>query len=188
MKFRPDLRMTLLAAALAATAASAYAAYSSSLIPAFTADAPPPQAEAKALPAPSTEKEMALEANESVVVIEDVEAPASPAATNRAPIVERSRPAPTPVAEAARAEDSITITKPRLTEDQRIHAEVMERLASNPRLTGRVGVESHDSVVYLSGRLATPGQVDLAERDARSIRGVRAVQNEIQSRIGIRRS
>ena len=185
MKIRPNLRMTLLAAALAATAASAYAAYSSSLIPALTADTPQAQAQAEstARPAPSTEKEMALEANESVVVIEDVEKPAGPA-----PVIERSRPAPTPVAETARAEDPITITTPRLTEDQRIHAEVMERLASNPRLTGRIGVESRDSVVHLSGQLATPGQVDLAERDARSIRGVRAVQNEIQSRIGIRRS
>jgi hypothetical protein len=184
MKIRPDFRMTVLAAALAASA-SAWAAYSSSLVPALTADTPAPstQAESTARPAPSTEKEMALEANESVVVIEDVEKPAAPA-----PVVERSRPAPTPVAETAHAEDPITVTKPRLTEDQRIHAEVMERLAANPRLTGRIGVESHDSVVHLSGLLATPGQVDLAERDARSIRGVRAVQNEIQSRIGIRRS
>lgn len=183
MKIRPGLRMTVLAAALAATAASAYAAYSSSLIPALTADSPQAQAQAEstARPAPSTEKELALEANETVIVIEDVEKPAAPA-----PVVERSVPAP--AAETARAEDPITVTKPRLTEDQRIHAEVMERLASNPRLTGRIGVESRDSVVHLSGTLATPGQVGLAERDARSIRGVRDVQNEIQSRIGARKS
>ena len=184
MKIRPDLRMTLLAAALAASAATAYAAYSSSLVPAFTADTPPPstQAQATATPAPVVTNEMGLAPNETVV-IEQVERPARPA-----PVVEKSRPAPTPVAEIAQTEDSITITKPRLTEDQRIHAEVMEVLAANPRLTGRIGVESHDSVVHLSGYVATPGQVGLAERDARSVRGVRAVQNEIQSRIGARRS
>ena len=185
MNARPNLRMTLLAAALAATAVSAYAAYSSSLIPALTADTPQAQAQAEsaARPAPSTEKEMALEANESVVVIEEVERPAA-----APPVLARPVPAPTPVVETAPAEDPITVTKPRLTEDQRIHAEVMELLATNPRLTGRIGVESRDSVVHLSGYLATPGQVSLAERDARSVRGVRAVQNEIQSRIGARRS
>ena len=184
MKIRPDFRMALLAAALAATAASAYAAYSSSLIPALTADTPQAQAEAEgaAAPAPIVTNEMGLAPNESIV-IEEVERPAS------APrVVARRVPAPAPIVETAHSGNSITITKPRLTEDQRIHAEVMEVLAANPRLTGRVGVESRDRVVHLSGHLATPGQVDLAERDARRIRGVRAVQNEIQSRIGIRRS
>lgn len=183
MKIRPDLRMTLLAAALAATAASAYAAYSSSLIPAITADTPQAQAQVEsARPAPSTEKEMALEANETVIVIEDMERQSPPA-----PVVERSRPAATPVVETSRpaqAEDPITVTKPRLTEDQRIQAEVMERLAANPRLSGKIGVESHDSVVHLSGYLMTSGQVGHAERDARSVRGVRHVQNEIRPRIG----
>jgi hypothetical protein len=180
MKIRPDLRMPLLAAALVASA-SAWAAYSSTLIPAVTADSPPAsaQAESDAAPAVAVKTELALEPNETVVAVEETARPAPDATTVAKPL-----PAPAPVAEATRADDAITITKPRLTEDQRIQAEVMERLAGNPRLTGKIGVESHDSVVHLSGYLSTSGQVWHAERDARSIRGVRAVVNEIRPKVG----
>ena len=188
MKIRPDLRMTLLAAALAASAASAWATYSSTLIPALTADTPPPsaQAESTAAPAVAVKSELALSPNESVVVIEEVETKS----VDAAPVVAQPlpAPAPVPVAEAARADDAITITKPRLTEDQRIQAEVMERLAGNQRLSGKIGVESRDSVVHLSGYLATSGQVWHAERDAQSIRGVRHVVNDIRAKVGARMS
>ena len=53
----------------------------------------------------------------------------------------------------------LTVTEQRLNLDSRIQADVMRVLGSNPDLSGKVGVESHDQVVTLSGYLATPGQV-----------------------------
>jgi osmotically-inducible protein OsmY len=38
--------------------------------------------------------------------------------------------------------------------------------------------------VELSGRVATPGQVRIAERDAKSVPGVREVQNSIRPSVG----
>ena len=68
--------------------------------------------------------------------------------------------------------------------DERIQSEVMDRIANNPNLSGKIGVESHDSVVRLSGWTRTVGQARAAERDARSVLGVRYVENEIRPRVG----
>jgi hypothetical protein len=169
MTKRPNLRVPLLVAALAASMASAWATYelqSSTYVPVVKSEAP------------AADLGLSLSPNETVVTADDV-APAK-----EVEIAIPARPtAIVPVAEA-QTEESITITKPRLTEDQRIQAEVMERLATNPRLTGKIGVESADSVVRLSGYLMTSGQVWHAERDARSVRGVRHVVNEIRPRVG----
>jgi osmotically-inducible protein OsmY len=85
---------------------------------------------------------------------------------------------------AAATEPSITITEPRLT-DARIQAAVMQMLANNSQLSGKVGVESHDQVVSLTGYLATPGQVWRAGRDASRVQGVRYVVNEIRPLMGV---
>jgi hypothetical protein len=78
----------------------------------------------------------------------------------------------------------IIIEERRLSEDERIQAAVMDKLASNPRLSGKIGVESHDAVVRLSGYTSTSGQAFRAGNEARSVIGVKYVQNEIRPRVG----
>ena len=75
------------------------------------------------------------------------------------------------------------VTEQRLV-DQRIQADVMGVLSSNPELSGRVVVESRDAVVSLSGYLATQGQIRRAGRDASQVAGVRHVVNEIRPQLG----
>jgi hypothetical protein len=170
---RPAFRTTLLAAALAATAASAWATYQSSLIPA-------PQGTVEPLTTTRVEPadvESTLDANETVVIVE------APAATS-APIVTRAREtAVMPVAEPVR-EAAIEVTRPRLTLDQRIQADVIDLLARNPHISGLIGVESAGAVVTLTGYTATSGQAQRAGRHARGVEGVREVQNLIRPRVG----
>ena len=85
---------------------------------------------------------------------------------------------------AATDETSITVTGQRSTLDQRIQADVMNVLARSPGLAGKVGVESKDQVVNLSGHLATPGQVWRAGHYASQVQGVRYVVNEIRPQVG----
>jgi len=82
------------------------------------------------------------------------------------------------------AQPGIRVESRRLTLDERIQSAVMDKLASNDRLGGKIGVESHDAVVRLTGYTRTVGQAWRAERDARSVIGVRYVQNEIRPRVG----
>lgn len=77
----------------------------------------------------------------------------------------------------------IVVEAPALTQDQAINNEVIDRLASNPRLSGRIGVETYDRNVELTGVVTTPRQSELAERDARSVIGVRGVQNDLRTRL-----
>ena len=94
---------------------------------------------------------------------------------------------PAPVAPpraVAPAEPSIIVTEKRLTLDQRIQADVMDVLASDPSISGKIGVESHDAVVHLSGYTMTAGQAWRAGRDAGKVLGVRYVVNEIRPRVG----
>ena len=72
----------------------------------------------------------------------------------------------------------------RISRDERIQHLVMQRLASNPRLDGKIAVESKDAVVRLSGWTRTVGQARLAEQDARNVESVRQVRNEIRPRVG----
>jgi osmotically-inducible protein OsmY len=83
----------------------------------------------------------------------------------------------------ASTEPSMTITEQRLV-DQRIQSEVMNVLARNTEYSGKVGVETKDQVVNLSGYLMTNGQVMRAGREAGSVMGVRYVVNEIRPRVG----
>lgn len=116
--------------------------------------------------------------------------PAAPSLSNMeltpapAPTVTYVDPGP---AQAAREEilgrEEITITAPRLTEDQRITEDVVDRIASDPKITGQVGVETYRNTVRLTGKVRSPQQVDQAATDARSVPGVREVNNEIRSRM-----
>jgi hyperosmotically inducible periplasmic protein len=101
-------------------------------------------------------------------------------------IVTPREAAPAPIIERAYAEapPPIIVEERRLTEDERIQHVVMDRLAQNPYLDGKIGVESRDSIVRLSGWTRTVGQARRAESEARSVLGVRWVENEIRPRVG----
>jgi hypothetical protein len=164
MKIDSKIRIRLLCVALGAGAASAWA-YTSTFIPDVTNERA------------TRQSEMALDPNETVVSAE-------PPAAAPAP-VEAPAPAAPPARSAPpRPEPAITVEKPRLTADQRIQADVIELLASNPALSGRIGVVSEDRVVTLTGYTATSGQAWRAGRDARGVPGVRHVVNEIRPRVG----
>ena len=68
--------------------------------------------------------------------------------------------------------------------DAALNQDVVETLALDPRLSGRIGVETRDRDVSLSGVVGTEGQARRAERDARGVYGVDNVHNELISRIG----
>ena len=180
MSTRPNLRMPLLAAALAATVASSWAAYeiggasigNSSMIPAPAAEAPPSQTVATPL------------ANEPIVADEKGLAPNEQIVTTPETPVAVKQPAAVPVVESARAEPAITVEQQRLSLDQRIQADVIDLLARNPNLSGKIGVVSADAVVTLIGWTTTSGMAWRAGRDARGVMGVRHVVNEIRPKVG----
>jgi len=78
----------------------------------------------------------------------------------------------------------ITIEDRRLTLDERIQSDVMDKLASAPNISGKIGVESKDAVVTLTGYTSTSAQAYRAGRYAGSVEGVKYVQNDIRGRIG----
>ena len=83
-----------------------------------------------------------------------------------------------------RTEPAITVEAPLLTEDQAITADVVDRIAGDPWISGRIGVETRNNDVTLSGTVTTPGQVRRAINDTRTVPGVRTVNNELRSRVG----
>ena len=111
-------------------------------------------------------------------------------AVNPAPVrKQRSVPAThvvvaAPVEERSTTLPGIIVQEKRLPEDERIQAQVMDKLASNPRLVGKIAVEARNSEVWLSGYTATAGQAWHAGRDAGSVVGVRYVHNWIRPRVG----
>jgi osmotically-inducible protein OsmY len=60
----------------------------------------------------------------------------------------------------------------------------VDRLAGDARLSGKIGVESYRHVVSLTGRVTTTGQAERAEAIARSVEGVRDVNNYLTARVG----
>jgi hypothetical protein len=167
MNIRPKIRNVALVGALAAVAATAWATgeavSNATYVPAPSAATQPAQ------PVQPVAVSDSLTTNESLVTTRD----AAPAPADAPVVLDNSVSQP-----------AITIEQRRLSEDQRIQAVVMDKLANNPRLSGKIGVESNDAVVRLSGYTLTSGQSWHAERDARSVVGVRYVQNEIRPRVG----
>jgi len=78
----------------------------------------------------------------------------------------------------------ITIEDRRMSLDERIQSDVMDKLAASPNISGKIGVESKDAVVTLTGYTTTSGQAYRAGRYAGSVEGVKYVQNDIRARIG----
>jgi hypothetical protein len=163
MNIRPKVRNTALVGALALVAATAWATNESISNAGYG-------------PASPVATEPAVTVSEDVAVNESL----SPNET----VVTTSESAAVPVVDRSVAQAGITIEERRLSEDERIQAQVMDKLASNPRLSGKIGVESRDAVVKLSGYTITAGQAYRAGRDAGSVMGVKYVQNEIRPRIG----
>jgi len=69
-------------------------------------------------------------------------------------------------------------------DDDRITSEVIGQIATDPRISGVIGVQTDDNVVTLDGRVTTPGQSRRAEMDARRVDGVAEVQNQLRTRVG----
>ena len=167
MDIRPKVRNAILLGALAAVTATAWAMDDEFSDAAYV----PPAAEATAA------------ISEPVLVSEPVVTSESLAPTETVVTTTTYVPVAVPVVERSVA-PAITIEEQRLTEDQRIQAVVMDRLAQAQNISGKIGVESRDSVVTLSGWTTTAMQADRAGRTARGVIGVKYVENQIRARIG----
>ena len=93
-------------------------------------------------------------------------------------------PATTTYVETVYPGADIIVTAPRLNEDQLITRDVIDRIAGNPNISGNIGVETYRRDVTLTGRTVTQGQSDRAESEAKSVDGVRDVNNLIRPRVG----
>ena len=91
---------------------------------------------------------------------------------------------PAPTTTVVYEEPAIIVEAPRFTEDQRITHDVIDTLAADPWLSGRIGVETRDRDVNLTGTVGTPGQVRRAIRGAKSVPGVDHVSSELRPRVG----
>jgi len=78
----------------------------------------------------------------------------------------------------------ITIEQRRLSLDERIQSDVMDAVMHAPNVTGKIGVESRDAAVTLTGWTATAGQARRVERVAHGISGIRSIDNQIRPRVG----
>ena len=96
--------------------------------------------------------------------------------------------APVPAAATAAnppyTEPPITVTITPEDRDTLIKKDVMDALANEPNLSGKIGVETDNQVVTLTGRVSTTGQVDRAGRIARGVVDVNDVQNLLRARVG----
>jgi hypothetical protein len=88
-------------------------------------------------------------------------------------------------AQSVTYENPIIVTAPsRAEEDSLINGEVADRLADDPSLRGHIETQTFRNTVTLGGRVTTPGMVDRAERDAKSVEGVRDVENRLRPSVG----
>lgn len=78
----------------------------------------------------------------------------------------------------------IVVTETRGNQDLLINSAVVDALSHDTRLAGRIGVETLDGDVELTGIVTTSGQSRQAERDAMGVSGVRHVHNQLATRIG----
>ncbi len=116
-------------------------------------------------------------------------APAVPAVNAPAAVNEPAAPpapevAPAPVVRHYAA-PPVTVTQPRPSEDVLLRNAVMDRLANDARLGGRIGVTSYRHTVSLTGRVTTTAQVERAGAIARGVDGVWSVDNRLLARVGM---
>ena len=197
MKNQLTLRNAALAMGLAAITATAWAANESlaeladESTEAIATHARPVWTElerAEVTPREVPRVEDSLSSNESVVRPDDsVLSPTPPPDSQMAPVSispSIASPAIAPAPQRSATQPQITIEEKRLTVDERIQADVMDRIASLQNVSGKIGVESHEAVVTLTGYTSTAGQASRVGREARSIIGVKSVENLIRPRIG----
>lgn len=159
MKNQTNIRRAALVAALAAVTATAWAVNEDTNAQLYSTSTP-----GVVVAEDSTQR--GLDANEAIV-----EAPVAGYEV-------------APVAERAEAQPPVTVEQRRLTLDERIQGNVMDAIYNMPNINGKIGVESHDAVVTLTGYTTTGGQAWRAAREAGKVTGVRYVQNEIRPRVG----
>ena len=82
------------------------------------------------------------------------------------------------------AANTIEVYAQRASEDDLITNDVAANIAADPYIHGRVGVETLNRDVTLTGRVATPGQKLRAEMDTRAIDGVAEIHNHLRSAVG----
>jgi len=80
-------------------------------------------------------------------------------------------------------EPSITVTA-RRGSDQRINDDVVAAIRGDGRIAGRIGVDTFNSYVTLTGRVMNPAMAERAAADARGVAGVADVASYIRSRVG----
>ncbi|HET9651878.1 MAG TPA: BON domain-containing protein [Usitatibacter sp.] len=176
MNNQPTIRSAMLVGALVVVAATAWATTESNTIaPAMPATAP-------SEPVPTVD----VTAHEIAPPSDATAAPATASEPAPAPAVAKEKIAAPKekVAEPTEPQPPITVEERRLTEDERIQAEVMDKLANDPRLSGKIAVETRDAEVWLSGHTGTAGQAWNAGRVAGKVKGVRYVHNEIRPWVG----
>ncbi len=69
-------------------------------------------------------------------------------------------------------------------QDELITQQVVNALANDARLAGRIGVQTTDREVELSGIVTNASQSRQAERDAKGVYGVVHVRNTLATRMG----
>jgi hypothetical protein len=158
MKARIHIAIPLMLATTAALAATGYTMQSSTTHPYVAPNA----SDNWVAPAPNEQPAAATNATESVAAPAVAPAPAVPEAQRR-----------------------VEITAPRLSEDELLRNAVMDRLASDRGLAGKVGVDTYRHTVSLTGRVTTTGQIERASMLARSVDGVWRVDNYLLARVGM---
>jgi osmotically-inducible protein OsmY len=82
------------------------------------------------------------------------------------------------------ATSPITVYGQRATEDQRINDDVVAAIANDSSLDGKIGVQTEDGKVTLTGLVSTFGQADRAGQDAESVDGVKEVDDQVNALVG----
>ncbi len=80
-------------------------------------------------------------------------------------------------------EPSIMVTA-RRGDDQRINDGVIAAIAGDARISGRIGVDTFNAGVTLTGRVMTPAMAERAVSDARGVAGVQEVTSYLRARVG----
>lgn len=155
--------------ALTAVTATGFAYKSSEIsqaqaAPAYTAPAMTPAVSSPAVPAADDRTLAPATTNATEVRI-------APAAPERTAMEHYSLP-------------PVTVTAPRPSDDELLRNAVLDRLASDTRLSGRIGVEAYRHTVSLTGRVGTTLQIERAGSIAKSVDGVYDVNNYLLARVG----
>ena len=79
---------------------------------------------------------------------------------------------------------AITVNAARASQDELITNDVAAEIASDPYIHGRVGVDTFNREVTLTGRVATPGQRLRADYAAHRVDDVAAVHNQLRTSVG----